>query len=117
MLHVKSAKYLSGFKLWVAFDDGTAGEVDLDGVLNGPVFDPLQDVNMFKQFAVDPELETLVWFNGADLAPEFLKAHCRHFSGDSIVELLATAGAEDIEFAPTKLEGSLFRPAIFEEPE
>ncbi len=59
MLHVKSAKYLSGFKLWVAFDDGTAGEVDLDGVLKGPVFDPLQDVNMFKRFAVDPELETL----------------------------------------------------------
>ncbi len=73
MLHVKSAKYLSGFKLWVAFDDGTSGEVDLEGVLNGPVFEPLQDLNFFKKLAVDPELETVVWPNGADLAPEFLK--------------------------------------------
>ena len=77
MLHIKSAKYLPDFKLWVAFDDGTSGEVDLDGVLIGPVLDPLQDVNMFKRFAADPELETLVWYNGADLAPELLKAHCR----------------------------------------
>lgn len=74
MLHIRSAKYLSGFKLWLVFDDGTAGEVDLDGVLTGPVFDVLKDVNMFKKVAVDPELETVVWPNGADLAPEFLKA-------------------------------------------
>jgi hypothetical protein len=73
MLHIRSAKYLSGFKLWLVFDDGTAGEVDLDGVLTGPVFDVLKDVDLFKKVAVDPELETVVWPNGADLAPEFLK--------------------------------------------
>lgn len=73
MLHIRSAKYLSGFKLWLVFDDGTAGEVDLDGVLTGPVFDVLKDVDIFKKVAVDPELETVVWPNGADLAPEFLK--------------------------------------------
>lgn len=73
MLHIRSAKYLSGFKLWLVFDDGTAGEVDLDGVLAGPVFDVLKDIDVFKKVAVDPELETVVWPNGADLAPEFLK--------------------------------------------
>lgn len=73
MLHIRSATYLSGFKLWLVFDDGTAGEVDLDGVLIGPVFDVLKDVELFKKVAVDPELETVVWPNGADLAPEFLK--------------------------------------------
>lgn len=73
MLHIRSAKYLSGFKLWLVFDDDTAGQVDLDGVLTGPVFDGLKDVDVFKKVAVDPELETVVWPNGADLAPEFLK--------------------------------------------
>lgn len=73
MLHVKSAKYLSGFRLWIAFDDGTDGEVDLEGVLDGPVFEPLRNLNIFKKVAVDPELETVVWPNGADFAPEFLK--------------------------------------------
>ncbi len=73
MLRIKSAKYLSRFKLWIAFDDGTDGEVDLDGILNGPVFEPLRDLTTFKKVVVDPELETVVWPNGADLAPEFLK--------------------------------------------
>ncbi|WP_417594124.1 DUF2442 domain-containing protein [Oceanospirillum sp.] len=73
MLHVTSAKYLSGYKIWVAFDDHTSGEVDLEGVLKGSVFEPLKDIGTFQQLAVDPELETVVWPNGADLAPEFLK--------------------------------------------
>jgi len=73
MLHIKAVKYLSGFKLWISFDDGTDGEIDLDGVLIGPVFEPLRDLNTFRKVVVDPELETVVWPNGADLAPEFLK--------------------------------------------
>ncbi len=73
MLHVKFVKYISDYKLWVVFDDGTSGEVDLDGVLDGPIFEPLKDLAIFKRVAVDPELETVVWPNGADLAPEFLK--------------------------------------------
>lgn len=73
MLHITAAKHLSGFKLWIAFDDGTSGEVDLEGVLKGPIFAPLQNLELFRQVKVDAELETVVWPNGADLAPEFLK--------------------------------------------
>lgn len=73
MLHIKSAKYVADYKIWVAFDDGTSGEVDLDGELNGPVFEPLREIAVFRKISVDPELETVVWPNGADLAPEFLK--------------------------------------------
>ncbi|RVU33497.1 DUF2442 domain-containing protein [Rheinheimera riviphila] len=73
MLHITSAKYVVDYKIWVAFDDGTSGEIDLDGVLKGPVFEPLQSIAMFQKVSVDPELETVVWPNGADLAPEFLK--------------------------------------------
>lgn len=73
MLHIKSAKYVSDYIIWVAFDDGTSGEVDLDGVLHGPVFEPLKNLSTFQKVTVDPELETVIWPNGADLAPEFLK--------------------------------------------
>lgn len=74
MLHIKSAKYLSGYKLWIAFDDGTSGEVDLANEFKGSMFEPLKDLAEFQNVSVDPELETIVWPNGADLAPEFLKA-------------------------------------------
>jgi ribosomal protein L31E len=36
------------------------------------MFAPLKDPARFKAFRVDPELETVVWENGADFAPEFL---------------------------------------------
>jgi ribosomal protein L31E len=29
-------------------------------------------LNNFEKFTVDPELETIVWENGADFVPEFL---------------------------------------------
>lgn len=73
MLHIKSVKYISDYTIWVAFDDGTEGQVDLDGHLNGSVFDPLKDKELFSKVSVDPELETIIWPNGADLAPECVK--------------------------------------------
>ena len=75
MLHIKAATYLSDFTLWVTFDDGTEGAVDLKNKLTGRIFTPLQNEHFFSQVTVDPELETLVWPNGADLAPEFVKQH------------------------------------------
>lgn len=75
MIFVKSVKYLIDYKIFVTFDDGSAGEVDLQGLLSGPVFEPLKDKSYFSRLMVDPELETVVWPNGADLAPEFLKAN------------------------------------------
>ena len=58
--------------LWLRFHDGLEGSVDLSGELWGPMFEPLRTPEVFQQAKVDPELETVVWPNGADLAPEFL---------------------------------------------
>ena len=72
ILHVKEAKYLHDYVIWLRFNDGAEGEVNLKDELYGEVFEPLKDLEMFKSFRVDPVLETIVWENGADLAPEFL---------------------------------------------
>ena len=72
LIDVIEAKYVRDFTLWLKFEDGSEGEIDLSSELYGPVFEPLKDVNYFKQVMVDPELGTIVWPNGADLAPEFL---------------------------------------------
>ncbi len=69
---VLEARYLRDFTVWVRCRDGSAGEVNLRPVLRGPVFEPLHNPIYFRQFRVDPECHTLVWPNGADIAPEFL---------------------------------------------
>ena len=73
MLHVTDAKYIDNYRIWLSFDDGTDGTVNLETHLKGPIFEPLKDINNFKKVTFSKELSTITWPNGADLAPEFLK--------------------------------------------
>jgi hypothetical protein len=77
ILHVKEAKYLRDHVIWLRFNDGAEGEVDLSNELDGEVFEPLKDIREFRKFTVDPEMQTIAWENGVDLAPEFLYEHLR----------------------------------------
>ena len=72
ILHVVEAKYEHDYVIYLRFNDGAEGYVDLSKELYGEVFAPLADLEKFKAFRVDPELNTVVWDNGADFAPEFL---------------------------------------------
>jgi hypothetical protein len=70
---IRSVEPLDGFVLRLSFDDGTQRDVDLEGELWGPVFEPLRrDLGLFRQVAVDEELGTIVWPNGADMDPDVL---------------------------------------------
>ena len=71
------ARYINGYTVWLRFADGSVGTVDLSDELTGPMFESLHDVSVFAQVQLHPELHTLVWPNGADLAPEFLRARLR----------------------------------------
>ena len=77
MVRVTDARYLRDYVVWVRFSDGVEGEVDLAGELDGPVFEPLRDPAFFRLVTFDPELHTIVWPNGADVAPEFLHSRVR----------------------------------------
>ncbi len=77
ILHVKEARYLHDYVVWLRFNDGIEGEIDLAKELDGEVFSSLKDIKKFQSFKVDPVLETIVWENGADLAPEFLHENLR----------------------------------------
>jgi hypothetical protein len=72
ILHVIEAKYIRDYVVWLRFNNGTEGEIDLEKELEGEVFGALKDIGQFMSFRVDPELETIVWPNGADFAPEYL---------------------------------------------
>ncbi len=71
-LHVKEAKYIKGYVIWLRFNNEAVGEIDLQDELTGEVFGPLKELSEFQKFRVDPDMNTIVWENGADLAPEFL---------------------------------------------
>jgi hypothetical protein len=74
ILHVVEARYERDYVIRLKFNDGAEGFVDLADELYGEMFEPLQDFATFRAFRLDPELATIVWKNGADLAPEFLHA-------------------------------------------
>jgi hypothetical protein len=74
MLRVTEARYVRDYVVWLRFNDGTAGEVDLRRELHGEVFEPLRDKALFRSVAVHPDWHTIAWPNGADFAPEFLHA-------------------------------------------
>lgn len=66
------AEYLRDYQILVTFEDGKTGVVDLRHELWGEVFEPLRDIELFRRFRFDPDLDTIVWPTGADLAPEYL---------------------------------------------
>jgi hypothetical protein len=70
---ITAASYAADFSIWLRFSDGLEGTVDLSDHLDGEVFEPLRDVAYFAKVRLHPELHTLVWPNGADFAPEFLR--------------------------------------------
>lgn len=73
MLNVCAVEYRGGHRIWLQLSDGTEGEIDLRDHLEGPVFEPLHDPVVFGAVRVDPEIRTIAWPNGADIAPEFLR--------------------------------------------
>ncbi len=64
-------------RIRLLFDDGTAGDVDFSSMEWKGVFEPLRDPQYFAMVRVDTEAATIVWPNGADLAPETLYEEAR----------------------------------------
>ena len=71
---VTGVRVLDGYRLELTFSDGASGIVDLVNriVGRGGVFAPLENQDFFRQVAVDSELGTIVWPNGADFCPDLL---------------------------------------------
>ena len=69
---IQRAEVCGPHALRLLFNDGTEKAVDVKPLLKGPVFEPLRDDAFFRCVALDPVTGTVVWPNGADLAPEAL---------------------------------------------
>ena len=72
--------------LGLTFADGLEGDVDVLQRMRGPVFADARSPEGFAQVAVDAETGTVVWPNGADLAPDTLYERVRtgHWPGQDM---------------------------------
>jgi hypothetical protein len=69
---VQNAEYKKEYELLIEFEDGSIRLVNLERYLDKGIFVPLKDVDNFKKFQVNHDTDTIEWYNGADLSPEFL---------------------------------------------
>jgi len=72
IVRITQARVAEPFSLSLVFNDGTEKMVNVESLLAGPVFEPLKDPGYFAQARLDPVCGTVVWPNGADIAPEAL---------------------------------------------
>ncbi len=75
LVRVAAVEPLHDFVVRLTFTDGTVGEVDLEPLVWGPVFEPHRsDPDFFRQVYVDEVSGTIAWLNETDLDPDVLYA-------------------------------------------
>jgi hypothetical protein len=74
---VVDARYLCDYTVWLAFDDGREGVVDLAEQVYADDAKRLRDPSLFAQFYLDDELESIAWQDGVGVAPEYLYERLR----------------------------------------
>jgi Protein of unknown function (DUF2442) len=101
LIEVTDVRVLGHYHLRLTFSDGRVGDVDVSDIRNkGNLFEDLRDPDYFARVRVDPEVGTIAWPNGLDLAPERLYREAappgrraRHSSDGRAPLMLAVFGA------------------------
>jgi len=60
------------YRVWLRFEDGLEGEVDLAPLAGKGVFETWLEPGAFERVYVDAEAGTIAWPGGIDLAPDRL---------------------------------------------
>ena len=72
LCRIREFEIVAPYTLRVVFDDATEQVIDFEPVLRGELYGPLRDLALFNRVALDTEVATLVWPNGADFDPATL---------------------------------------------
>jgi len=59
--NVIEARHVKDYRVWLRFQDGTEGEIDLKNELWGEVFEALKDVRFFQKLRVCEKISS--WFD------------------------------------------------------
>lgn len=83
LVNVTDFSIVGAYTLRVEFSDGSEQIIDFEPILIGPLFGPLQDLNLFDQVELNHGVGTLIWPTGADVDPNVLHGWPAHV--DAIV--------------------------------
>lgn len=72
MKKIVEAEPRKDYRLWVRFEDGVEGEVDLSDLVGDGVFERWEDAVEFRKVFIDAETDTVAWPGGIDLCPDSL---------------------------------------------
>jgi hypothetical protein len=72
MYRIVEAEPRQGYRVWIRFDDGVGGEVDLSDLVGKGVFRRWEDADEFRKVYIDEESGTIAWPGDIDLAPDAL---------------------------------------------
>jgi hypothetical protein len=70
---IVACRALPNYCVWIRFDDGLEGNVDLSDLVGKGVFEAWESVEFFNQVYVDPKTDTLAWGDEIDLDPYVLR--------------------------------------------
>lgn len=76
LVDIIDVKPKSNYILWLKFEDGTEGTVDIQSLLGEftGVFAKFKDLKYFQAVRVDKEIGTVSWPENIDLCPDVLYA-------------------------------------------
>ena len=64
---IVACKAKPNYILWVRFDDGVEGEVDLSNLVGQGVFKAWESLDFWQSVHIDPESETVSWGEEIDV--------------------------------------------------
>lgn len=63
------------YTLFVTFEDGVNGNIDMKPFISTGIFQRIKDIDMFKKVRV--VFDTIEWECGVDIDPEFIYDKCK----------------------------------------
>ena len=69
---ITSVVWVPPYSLRLGFNDGLTRTIDFKPILEGELYGPLRDPQVFAQVMIDKDIHTVVWPCGADFDPATL---------------------------------------------
>ena len=85
---------LEGYRIWVRFDDGTSGELDLSDIATQPMGKPWKDRRVFETVHVG-DIGEIIWYSppvDIDLCPEWAYTEITGVTRDELAARLGVKG-------------------------